>query len=422
MRICLLSYRGNPYCGGQGVYLYYLSKALAERGHRVTVITGPPYPLPISWAKVIQIPDQNFINKPGRAAIPLQNPLSVFKPLDLGELLLSRLGNNPEMLFFSLRAYRKIRAMIDGGEHFDIVHDNQSLGYGLLLIRRLGIPVVSTVHHPLQVDRKQDLGQMPELFKRIKRALYYPLFMQKFAAKRLDRIITVSKTSKNLISDWYGIEPERIDEIPNGVDLSFFRRLPEIEKIPGRIVFVGSSEDRKKGILYLLRGLKRLKEKNAHLVIVDGRLRPDRVYAKTLVQKMGLKSRVTFLEKISGEQLVLEYNKAEIAAVPSLFEGFGLPALEAMACGSALVATRAGGLIEVVGEGRDAAGILVEPGDDRALADSISRLLSDAALRQKLGEKGRSRAEKGFGWDKVAEQVERVYIKATSKRRGDYGG
>jgi len=421
LKICLLSYRGNPYCGGQGVYLYYLARSLAERGHELTVLAGPPYPPEMPFARVIKIPDQNYVNKPGRSAIPVDRPFSVFQPLELAELSLSRLGNNPEMLAFSLRAYLRIRKMLSEGQRFDLVHDNQSLGYGLLLIQRLGLPVVSTVHHPLQVDRKEDLRQMPGLLDKVRRSLYYPLLMQKLVARRLDKIITVSETSCELISRWYRIPGEKIETIPNGVELGVFRRRAEVEKIPGRIVFVGSSEDRKKGILFLLRALKRLDEP-ARLVIVDGRLNPERVYAKNLVRQMELSGRVTFLEKISREQLIIEYNKAEVVVAPSLFEGFGLPALEAMACGSALVATRAGGLAEVVGEGEDAAGILVDPGREEQLAEAIRRVLADKSLRERLAAKGRQRAEQGFGWDKVGERLEKVYNLELEKRRGRHGG
>jgi len=414
MRICLLSYRGNPYCGGQGVYLYYLSEALASRGHQVTVLVGPPYPLEMGWAELVRVPNHNFINKLGESAIPRENPFSVFKPFDFAELFLSRLGNNPEPLFFSLRAYQWLRQRLAEGEKFDIVHDNQSLGYGLLLIKSLGIPVISTVHHPLQIDRKEDLKQMPGLIARAKRSLYYPLVMQKIVAKRLDKLITVSESSRSLISSWYKIPEHKIETIPNGVDLDFFQRKPEIEKIPGRIIFVGSSEDRKKGILYLLCALKRIEDEKAHLIIIDGRLSPERVYAKNLVKGMGLSARVSFLEKISREQLVMEYNKAEVVVMPSLFEGFGLPALEAMASGCALIATRAGGLREVVGEGEDGGGILVEPGNEKELLEALNKILDNPALRKNLEERGKRRAQK-YSWKKVNKEIERVYEQELKK-------
>lgn len=416
MNICLLSYRGNPYCGGQGVYLYYLSKALSERGHQITVIAGPPYPLEMPWTRLIKIPNHNFINKPGRSAIPAENPLSVLSAGNLTELFLSRLGSNPEMLFFSLRAFQVLRKMIADGERIDIVHDNQSLGYGLLLIKRLGFPVIATIHHPLQVDRREDLKQMSGFFQRFRRSLYYPLWMQKFVARRLDKLVTVSATSKNLICRTYGIPAEKIEVIPNGVDLNFFKPDPAIKKIPGRLLFVGSSEDRKKGVLYLLRALKQINDPNVHLAIVDGRLRAERVYAKNLVKKMGLSSRVSFLEKISGEDLVLEYNKAEVMVVPSLFEGFGLPALEAMASGTAVIASDAGALPEVVGSSEDATGILVPSGNDSALKDAILKLLGDEKLRATLVKNARMRAEKFFSWEQAGEKLEKIYQEQMKRR------
>jgi len=273
VRICLLSYRGNPFCGGQGVYLYYLSRYLAEKGHQITVLVGPPYPPEMPWAKVIKIKNENFITRPGKEAIPKDNPFKVFQTGNFVELGLSRLGSNPEMLFFSLRAFQIIKRFFREGERFDLVHDNQSLGYGLLLIKQLGIPVVATIHHPLQVDRKEDL---------------------KLVARRLDALLTVSETSRQLVSRWYKISASRIKKIYNGIDLARFRPLADIKKIPGRIIFVGSTEDRKKGILYLLRALKIVSHQQAHLVIVDGRLNPQRVYAKNLVKQMGLVQRSWF--------------------------------------------------------------------------------------------------------------------------------
>lgn len=398
------------------MYLYYLSKALAERGHKVLAIVGPPYPEPMPWAELIKIPDLNFINKPGRSAIPDQDPLSVLSPKNLAELYLSKIGSHPEMLFFSLRAFQIIRQLLKQGKKIDLVHDNQSLGYGLLLIKKLGLPVIATIHHPLQIDRKEDLGQMPEFFKRLRRTFYYPLMMQKLVARRLDRVITVSENSKNLIAKIYRMPGDKIETIPNGVDLNFFRPNPAVKKIPGRLLFVGSSEDRKKGILYLLRALKRINDPKVHLAIVDGRLRPERVYAKNLVHKMGLSARVEFREKISREDLILEYNRAEIAVVPSLFEGFGLPALEAMASGAALIATNAGALPEVVGGREDAGGILVKPGDERALAEAIANLLADPGLRAGLIEKARMRAEKYFSWERVGAQLESIYQEEIKRR------
>jgi len=395
--------------------VWHLSRALAELGHEVIVLSGPPYPEPMPWAKLVRIPNENFINKFGKDVIPRQNPLSVFKPLNFFELALSRAGNNPEMLAFSLRAFSLLKSWLKKGRKIDIVHDNQSLGYGLLLIQKLGIPVVATVHHPLQVDRKEDIRQIPEFLKQAKRCLYYPLWMQKLVARRMNQLITVSETSRRLISEWYKIPLEKIKTIYNGVDLDVFRPIAEVKKIPGRIIFVGSTEDRKKGILYLLRAVKMLNHKKAHLVIVDGRLRPGRVYAKNLIQTLGLSKKVTWREKISIDELVKEYNQAEVCVVPSLFEGFGLPALEAMACGCALVASSAGALPEVVGEGEDAGGVLVPKGDEKALAEKVNQILSNQEFRKELERKARARAERFFSWRNSARQIEEIYLEL--KRR-----
>ncbi len=403
MKIALFSYRGNPFCGGQGVYLRYLSRALAGRGHRVHVFSGPPYPGEMPWAKVHLLPDENFINQPARY-FPARKMLD---PWNLVEYGLARLGSNPEMLAQSLRLYLELRRR-HRSEPFDILHDNQSLGYGLLLIQRLGIPVVATVHHPLGIDRREDLRQMQGAWRKARRAIYYPLVMQGVVARRLKGIITVSDFAGQLVRDHYRLAAEKVERVYNGVDGALFRPRAEIEKVPGRLIFVGSTEDRKKGVRYLLEALTGL-EPPAHLVIVDGRRYPGRVYAKDLIEKLGLGSRVIWRERISDEELVQEYNRAEAAVVPSLFEGFGLPALEAMACGLPVAATTAGALPEVAGKDGEAA-LLVPPREPEALLRAIRLLLASADLRRRLGGQARRRAEQNFSWEKAAAATEAVYL------------
>jgi glycosyltransferase involved in cell wall biosynthesis len=412
MRIALLSYRGNMYCGGQGVYLYHLSRALAARGHDVSILVGPPYPAEMPWAKVYRLHDENFINR-AKNFLPEPDPLSMFQPLHFCEFALSRLGPNPEMLAFSLRAFRLLES-INREKPFDIVHDNQGLGYGLCLIRAMGLVTVATIHHPLQIDRKQDLAQhsgsagLAGFLAKAKRALYYPLFMQAWVARRLDRIITVSDFSRKLVAQTYHLDPSRISTVYNGVDHLTFRPLPQLKKKQGRILFVGSSEDRKKGILYLLRAMRLLNDPSLHLVIVDGRLYPGRVYARNLVRELGLSDQVSFREKVSQLDLISEYNQAEVAVLPSLFEGFGLPALEAMACGTPLIATTAGALPEVTGPDREAA-LVVPPGDERTLARALRTILKNSSLQQRLSQAARSRAERLFSWERAASSMEKIY-------------
>ena len=413
LKIALFSYRGNPFCGGQGVYLRHLSRALAGRGHRVHVFTGPPYPGEMPWADVHLLPDENFIVRPARY-FPARKMLDPFHLFEYG---LARLGSNPEMLAQSLRLYLLLRRL-HREEPFDVLHDNHSLGYGLLLVQRLGLPVVATIHHPLGIDRREDLRQMQGLLRRARRAIYYPLVMQGVVARRLDGVITVSDFAGQMVRDYYRLAPGEVERVYNGVDGAFFRPRAEIKKVPGRAIFVGSTEDRKKGVRYLLEALKVL-EPPAHLVIVDGRRYPGRVYAQNLILELGLQSRVIWREQISDEELVQEYNLAEVAVVPSLFEGFGLPALEAMACGLPVVATTAGALPEVTGADGEAA-LLVPTREPEALARAIRRLLASPALRQRLGEQARRRAERNFSWDQAAAATEAVYLQVRRDRRAPY--
>jgi glycosyltransferase involved in cell wall biosynthesis len=404
------------FCGGQGVYLVNLARALLERGHRVRLMSGPPYPDSVPGVETELVPDENFINKSARA-LPEAAPVSVFAPLNFMEYALARAGANPEMLAFSMRCFDKIKRL-HAADPVDVVHDNQGLGYGLLLIRALGIPVVATIHHPLQVDRAEDILQSDGFIARMRRALYYPIIMQKLTAKKLDRVITVSDFSKNLVLRIYGLEPAATAVVHNGVDASVFRPPNGVEREPGRLLFVGSSEDRKKGVKYLLQALAGLPER-FRLKIVDGRRYPGRVYASSLVEKLGISSRVEFRDKITNQELIEEYARAEMMVVSSLFEGFGLPALEAMACGVPLVCTTAGALPEVA---TPECAALIEPRSAQAIREAVLRLDGDVEGRERMSKAGRRRALERFSWAAAAEKVEEHYKLAISKRKADARG
>jgi len=410
LNVVLTSYRGNMFCGGQGVYVVNLARALVKRGHRVTVISGPPWHQAVEGAANVFLPSENYINK-SASWLSGDCPLSVFMPLNFFEYVSARAGSNPEMLAFSIRSFREIKR-IHASEPVDVVHDNQGLGYGLMLVRALGPAVVATIHHPLSVDRMEDVKQAAGLYAKASRVLYYPPVMQRAVAGRLDGLLTVSGFSKELVAGAYGLDGSRVRVAHNGVDAELFRPLAGAWREPGRLLFVGSTEDRKKGIVYLLRALARLPSR-FRLVIVDGRLYPGRVYAGNLVQELGLCGRVEFIEGASGDELVAEYNKAWMVIVPSLFEGFGMPALEAMACGAPVIATDAGALPEVTGE----SACIVPAGDVRSLMEAVLRLDADEAERKRLGRSARDRALSRFCWDACAGEVEKSYGEAISRSR-----
>jgi len=414
LKICLLCYRGNKYCGGQGIYLYHLSRELERMGHEVDVMIGPPYCDIADGIGVHRLESLNLYDRlvEGRKDFfPQGDPLRIFNPINLYELGAASLGMFPEMLTFSIRAYLKIRQLLPH-HRFDIVHDNQCLAYGLLLIRALGLPVVATIHHPLPIDTIADLAQAPTTWKKIKRILFYPPLMQGIVARRLDAVITDSESSAREIRRIFKVPQGKMKRVYLGVDTDVFRRLDSHRKEPNSLIMVGRTEDRKKGVLYLLQALRLLKgdDLNLKLTIVDqvgsGSMALD------LIQEYGLDDMVTFTGRLTTEELVRRYSAAEIAITPSLYEGFGLPAVEAMACEVPVITTTAGALPEVVKQGET--GILVPPRDPRALAGAIKRLLADESMRRRMGSEGRRWVKRQFSWAEAARQMLQVYEEVLS--------
>jgi glycosyltransferase involved in cell wall biosynthesis len=291
---------------------------------------------------------------------------------------------------------------------FDVVHDNQTLGYGLLMMKSLGVPVVATIHHPIPIDMQADLAQARRFSSKFKRIIFYSFsIMQGVVSKRMDRVITVSKSSANDVMRIFHVPESKVRIVHNGIDTDVFKKVDSIEKEPNRIIMVGNTEDRKKGIVYLLKAMQLLKDDmDVKLTIVD-RIGEHTKYAPRLVRELGLEDRVTFTGRLSTEELVRRYSTAEVAVTASLYEGFGLPCAEAMSCGTPVIATKAGALPEVVGNG--SAGILVPPEDSVALAGAIKRLLADKPLRQRLGEAGRKRIEEAFSWEDAAKRTLEIY-------------
>ncbi len=404
MKICLLCNRGNMYSGGQGIYLYYLSRELQRLGHEVHVIVGPPYPDIAEGITEHRVENLNLFE----FGFPKKDPFKVFTPLNLYELMAIRLGMFPEMFSFSFRAYRKLRQLLRYC-HFDIIHDNQTLGYGILLMKSFKIPIVATVHHPLPIDRKTDIAYLEGAWERFGRITFYPFIMQHLVSRMMDRVITVSESAAAETRRAFKVPREKIRVVHNGIDTDVFKRVDggrgEFEK--SRLIVVANTQDRKKGVVYMLRALKLLREEmDVKLTIVD-RGAPDNDYTPALVERFGLDGSVEFTGRVSVEELVRCYARADVAVVPSLYEGFCLPAAEAMACGLPVVATTAGALPEVVEDGR--CGILVPPRDHHALAGAIKRLLSDKPLRQAMGDVGRERVERHFTWEEAARKTLEVY-------------
>ncbi len=415
MRIALLTYRGNMFCGGQGIYAAYLAREWQRAGHEVHVFAGPPLPDLEPGIPLHEIPNDNVFGLDHPDFFDPKKPFSLLKPLSLWELGVSRFGVFPEMQTFGFRLLRRWREF-QNRYHFDIVFDNQCLSWGLLGIQAAGTPVVSVIHHPLHIDRDADFRIDPRLSKKIRRTLYFPLFMQEQVAPRLSKIVTVSEASRVEIERYFGIPQKKVEVVYNGTDSDLFRPMPEVEK-EADLLFVGRTEDRKKGIGTMLEAVSLL-PKHIKLKIVDGRI-PDDGLVPKLIHRFGIEDRVIIRkEMFSVPDLVRQYSTARVALVPSFFEGFGFPASEAMACGLPVIANAAGALPEVIGtDGRT--GRLVPERNPRAMADAILDVLSEPGRAEQMGREARARIQNVFQWSDAAANMIEVFeetLRATHGR------
>ncbi|MEX0751196.1 MAG: glycosyltransferase family 4 protein [Dehalococcoidia bacterium] len=414
MKILFLLHQGNMYSGGQGVYTTEVTRELAALGHDVHLAVGPPWPDADPAVTLHKVPSYSVYRLLEKEEMWFygREPRSFFHPLNFYELATSRVGQFSVMSAFSWRAYMKWREL--QREHrFDIVHDVQVLGYGSLMIHASGMPVVANIHHPLSIDRMNQIQQARGTRMKIRKAMFYPFFMQELVARRMDRIITGSHNSRASVAGAFSLRRDRITTIHDGVDTRIFRPL-EIAKRPNEILFVGNSDDQNKGARYLIEAAKILDDRGVdfHLTFKD---RTNAQMVPPMLRRLGLEHRVTFLGRQSVDDLVRLYNEAQIVVSPSLYEGFGLPAAEAMACGTPVIATTAGAFPETVVH--DETGVLVPPGDAPALADAMTALLRDPVRRAEMGAAGVRRISEQFSWRACALRTADLYEDVLRQRR-----
>jgi len=402
LKICLLGYRCNPHCGGQGVYLKNLSRALKDLGHQVEVVVGPPQPQLDDDIPYYQLPSLDLYNPDDLFRLPSLRELS--QPINFIEWLGVATMGFPEPFTFGLRARRFLR---NRHRHYDIVHDNQGLSYGLLAIKKW-LPTVATIHHPVTVDRKIAIRSAPNIWRKMQQWRWFSFIgMQKRVARMLSHIITVSRAASNDISRDFHIAPKRFSVIPNGVRTDLFYPIPEIPREKNRLIVTNSADMPLKGLYYLLRAISKVAQFHPVQLTVVGTPQKNG-YSQKLIKKLGIGNLITFTGRIAEEQFVREYAKATAAVVPSVYEGFGLPVAEAMACAVPVISTTGGALPEVVGD----AGFLVPPADDQALAHAILTILQQPQLAQKLGRAGHQRVHQHFTWPKAAQKTVAVYREA----------
>lgn len=412
LRILLPSYRSNPTTGGQGIYMRLISKALVDLGHHVDVISGPPYPELDPRVGLIKLPSLDlYANEHPIRAL---RPWMFTSPTDLFEWAAHNSGGFSEPYTFGVRmaAYMKDRIA-----DYDICHDNQTLCTGLLKLRDMGLPVVSTIHHPITRDRKVDIQHARTIKLKLLKARWYAfLSMQIKVARQINPIIVVSESTRRDVATDFGIPPENMRLVLHGIDHVRFRPIPEIPRRDDLIVACASADVPLKGLIYLIRAYAELLKSKPHVKLkIIGRLREGNTTDE--LRELGIMDRVEFLSGLSDEDIARLYAEATIAVSPSVYEGFGFPAGEAMSCGTPVIATTGGSLPEVVGD----AGMVVPHSNPAALREALAALLDDPEKRAELGAKGRERILAKFKWERAARGCVDVYreVLANADHRPD---
>jgi len=402
LKIAFLSYRSKPFSGGQGIYVKYLSKALHDLGHEIDVFSGPPYPDLDPKIKLVKIPSLGLYEK--KSKFYDVNPMKLLNPINLFEWLSVNSGGFPEPYTFGKRIKKILKQNLN---EYDVIHDNQSLAYELLFFQKKK-PLVTTIHHPISLDLAYQLQSTNDIFlKLLMRRWHSFLVMQKFVAKRLKKIVVPSNSSMDDIKDEFRVDKNKMERVMNGIDLNVFYPDSKIQKIPFRLVTVASADVPLKGLDYLLKALSDLAEvySDISLSIIGEQKKGG--HTERLIKKLNLEKRVNFFSNLTQEDLRKTYCEAELAIIPSLYEGFGFAAIEAMACGVPLISSSGGALPEVIKD----TGIIIPPKNVKEIYNSVDFLLSSPKSAKELAEKGLQRANSKFSWTAIAKQLEKVYYK-----------
>ena len=404
MKIGLLSYRSNPFSGGQGIYVKHLSLALTKLGHQVDVISGPPYPDLHEDINLIKIPSLNLFELKDNLRLRSFKPSFLFNLTDFSEWMGVLSGGFPEPYAFGERVNTYLNKT---STDYDLIHDNQSLCYGLINIQK-EIPLVTTIHHPITKDHKLALEAATTWKERLSINRWHSfLRMQKKVAPQLNRIICPSNQSKADVIEEFKVNKENVDVVLNGIDLDSFNRDDNVEKKPYRIITTASADVPLKGLKFLIEAMTEIIDEipAAHLVVL-GRAKKKGDIIKQ-ISRLNLEDKISFHSGLSQSEVVSLYSSSHICVIPSLYEGFGFGAGEAMACELPLISTQSGGLREVIGQ----EAVVIESASSKAIVKAVRDLFSNKEKQLALSRAGRKRMENEFNWIKAAKTYEEIYSK-----------
>lgn len=402
MKVGLLSYRSHPYSGGQGIYIKHLSKALKNLGHEVSVLSGPPYPELDSGVNLIKIPSLGLFESGERLkAFRLR---FLWSPIDFYEWITVMTGGFPEPYTYGKRVLKKLK---ENNLKLDVLLDNQSLSSSLLEIQA-HYPLAVTIHHPITKDHKLEMQNAINWKERLSSSRWHNFLpMQKKVAPQLKNIICVSQPSKEDVISEFKVDEKKITVIPNGIDIGTFKPSSIKKSLSFRIVTTASADIPLKGLRHLILALPRvIRQFPLTSLTVIGKS-PQKSNLNKLIDDLDLQDKITFKSGISEEEIVKTYHDSDIAVIPSLYEGFGFGAGEAMACGVPLISTDSGGLKQVIGD----AALKIKPGSVNEIEDGILKLFTEEKIRQELAEKGRERMEELFDWKIAASAYIEVFKK-----------
>ena len=399
LKIALLSYRSDPFSGGQGIYIKNISEALHNRGHEITIFSGNPLPEVNKAIKVVRIETPGFFE-----TFDSLERLKIFTSLEKNRLNFMDFfetftGTFTEPVFFGERLVKN-KYFQETVDEFDIFHDNQSISsYPETVLKKL----VTTLHHPIHVDKEIDLASERSFLLRLSIKRWYSfLNFQKKNLKAVKKVISPSLSSKNDICRYFDYPSKNISVIWNGINLDDCK-FHERESFNANFVTIISADVPMKNLKTVLKALYLLKQEgiNAKLTII-GDLREDN---NKLIDRLGLTKEITYKSKLPRKQLIQSLNNADIGIAPSKYEGFGFPLVEMIATGLPVIVSDKASLPELAGN----AGLIFNSSDSNDLKEKMKELIENAALRNKVAENSKLRRDDFFGWDEYAKKLEDLY-------------